>query len=153
MASASALRRTLGCLLGALLAAVLWSGAASAQIYDMSKLRRGAVLEVVYLGTPDCPYCQHWEARARGELLASPLAQSFRFHEVIGRTLREPITAAHYPEDLQWLAKLMGPSRGVPRFLLLGDRTLLASVYGTNAYETQFLPVLREAVARRNAGS
>ena len=152
MASASPWRAAT-VLLATALAGLLWCGAAAAQIYDMSKVRRGAALEVIYLGTPDCPYCRHWEARARGELLSSPMAKDFRFHEVIGRTLREPIVAEHYPDEIKWLATLMGPSRGVPRFLLLADRNLLASVYGTSAYESQFLPVLREAIARRNAGT
>lgn len=155
MASAEPLRQGVvrRWLAAALLCLLAIPAQAQAQVFDLTKVRRGATLEVIYLGTPDCPYCQHWESRAKGELLASPLAASFRFHEVIGRTLRQPIMEQHYPEELRWLSDKLGPSRGVPRFLLTADRMIIASVFGTNAYESQFLPALREAVARRNAGA
>jgi len=105
---------------------------------------------VVYLGANDCPYCQHWEARAKGELLASPEGRIVRYFEVKGETLRQPIVERHYPEQLKWLARRLGPLRGVPRFVLLVNGQVTWSVLGTNDYETVFLPALRQAVARRN---
>lgn len=107
-------------------------------------------IAVVYLGTNDCPYCQHWEARAKGELLASPEARIARYYEVKGETLRQPIVERHYPEELKWLARKLGPLRGVPRFILLVNGEVAWSVIGTNEYDRIFLPALRQAVARRN---
>ena len=107
-------------------------------------------IAVVYLGTNDCPYCQHWEARAKGELLASPVGKAVRYYEVKGETLRQPIVERHYPDELKWLARQIGPSRGVPRFLLVVNGEVAWSVFGTNDYERIFLPALRQAVARRN---
>lgn len=110
-------------------------------------------ISVVYLGAYDCFYCQHWEARAKLELLASPEGRTVRYFEVKGETLKKPITEKDYPAELQWLARKLGASRGVPRFLLLIDGKIARSVYGTNDYETVFLPALRRAVAERRAGT
>lgn len=110
-------------------------------------------IAVVYLGALDCFYCQHWEARARGELLASAEGRSVRYFEIRGETLNKPIVEKDYPAELKWLARRLGPSRGVPRFLLLVDGQVRRSVYGTSDFETVFLPALRQAVAERDAGT
>jgi hypothetical protein len=111
-------------------------------------------IAVVYLGTNDCPFCQHWEARAKGELLAelrtTPAGKAVRYYEVRGETLRQPIVERHYPDELKWLARKLGPSRGVPRFILVVNGEIAWSVFGTNDYARIFLPALRQAVARRN---
>lgn len=111
-------------------------------------------IAVVYLGTNDCPFCQHWEARAKGELLdelrTTPAVKAVRYYEVRGETLRLPIVERHYPDELKWLARKLGPSRGVPRFLLVVNGEIAWSVFGTNDYARIFLPALRQAMARRN---
>lgn len=107
-------------------------------------------IAVVYLGANDCPYCHHWEARAKGELLASAEGKAVRYYEVKGETLRQPIVERHYPGELKWLARRLGPSRGVPRFILVVNGEVTWSVYGTSEYEKVFLPALRQAVARKN---
>jgi len=128
-----------------LLALLLCSGIAAA----------ADAIAVVYLGANDCRYCQHWEARAKGELLkelrASPDGKAVRYYEVKGETLRQPIVERHYPDELKWLARKLGPSRGVPRFVLVVNGEVAGSVYGTNDYETFFLPALREAMERRGS--
>ncbi len=107
-----------------------------------------AEIIVLYLGTPDCPYCRQWEAQSRPALLGSPEARSFRYVEVIGETLRRPIEARHYPAEFRWVYEQIGPSRGVPRFLLAVDGRVTVSAFGTGGYSTQFLPRLKQAVAQ-----
>jgi len=104
-------------------------------------------VDVIYLGTNDCPYCRHWEAARKPELLASPEGKAASYREVRGETLRKPIEAAHYPADLKWVAEQIGPSRGVPRFVLAVDGKVVMNVMGTEAYQKTFLPALRRAVA------
>jgi hypothetical protein len=108
-------------------------------------------IAVVYLGTNDCPYCQHWEARAKGELNeelhATPEGRAVRYYEVKGETLRKPIDERHYPDELKWLGQKLGPMRGVPRFVLVVNGKVAWSVIGTNNYERVFLPALRQAIA------
>ena len=106
-------------------------------------------LQVFYLSTPDCPYCAHWESQSRAALLASPEGKAVRFVEIRGNTLREPIEARHYPPEHRWVFEQIGPSRGVPRFLLAVDGKIVVSALGTGGYTTKFLPALKEAVARR----
>lgn len=113
----------------------------------------GTDIEIVYLGTDDCPYCRYWEAARKPELLASPEGRAARYHEVRGRTLREPIRESHYPPELKWVYDQVGPSRGVPRFLLAVRGRVVLNVAGTEAYREVFLPALRAAAAERNAGT
>lgn len=110
-------------------------------------------IAVVYLGANDCRYCHHWEARAKVELLASSEGRAVRYCEIKGETLRQPIVERHFPQELKWVARKIGPSRGVPRFLLLVNGEIAWSVYGTSEYERVFLPALRQAVARSGAGT
>jgi len=126
----------------ALLALLAWAGVAAA-----------VDIAVVYLGTDDCPYCRHWESRAKGELMAelraSTAGKAVRYYEVRGETLRRPIEERHYPDELKWLARRLGPSRGVPRFILVVNGEVAWSVFGTSDYERVFLPALRNAIARQ----
>lgn len=123
-----------------------WLGFLALLLASATALAQGKV-EVIYLGANDCPYCRHWQAARKPELLASPEAKAFTYHEVHGETLRKPIEAKHYPAELKWVAEAIGPSRGVPRFLLVVDGKITQSVYGTEAYQHIFLPALRRAVA------
>lgn len=107
-----------------------------------------AEIVVLYLGAPDCPYCAHWESQAKPELLASPEARFVRYVEVRGETLRRPIEARHFPVEYRWVFEQVGPSRGVPRFILAVDGKVMLSAYGTGAYRRTFLPALRDAVAK-----
>lgn len=121
-----------------LLGLVLVLGAPAASAADLT---------LFYLATPDCPYCRQWEAQSRGPLLASPEGRAVRFVEVRGETLRAPIEARHYPPAHRWGFDLIGPSRGVPRFVLVSNGRIIANAYGLTAYEHTFLPVLRAAAA------
>jgi hypothetical protein len=112
-------------------------------------LAGGEKLEVFYLGAPDCPYCAHWESQSRAALLASPEGKAVRFVEIRGETLRRPIEARHYPAEFQWVFQQVGPSRGVPRFLLAIDGKVVLSAFGTGGYERDFVPALKQAVRRR----
>jgi hypothetical protein len=104
-------------------------------------------VEVVYLGANDCPFCRHWEASRKPELLASPEGKAAIYHEVHGDTLRRPIETRHYPNELKWLGEHLGPQRGVPRFVLVVDGKVTLNVIGTEAYQKAFLPALQRAVA------
>jgi hypothetical protein len=108
-----------------------------------------ARIDVFYLATPDCPYCRHWEATSRDAFLASREGRAVNYVEIRGETLRRPIDARHYPPEYMWVFEQIGPSRGVPRFLLAIDGKVVMSAFGTSNYRTQFLPALRAALAER----
>ncbi len=112
-------------------------------------LAGGERLEVFYLHAPDCPYCAHWESQSRAALLASPEGKAVHYAEIRGETLRRPIEARHYPREFQWVYEQIGPSRGVPRFVLAIDGKVVLTAFGTGGYAREFLPMLKQAVHRR----
>ena len=112
-------------------------------------MRPDSRLEVFYLGAPDCPYCIEWELKERDDLVVWTAAKGIGFAEILGETLRQPILERHYPARYRWVYAQIGPSRGVPRFLLAVDGRVVLSAYGTNRYTEVFFPALKEAAARR----
>ncbi len=112
-------------------------------------VRPDSRLEMFYLSAPDCPYCTHWESQARDELFSWSTGKALAFVEIRGETLRQPITERHYPPEYRWVYEQIGPSRGVPRFLLAVDGRVLLSAYGTNRYKEVFFPALKKVTARR----
>lgn len=123
------------------------------RVLNVPPIRKDAKLEMIYLSADDCRYCMHWELRAKGELLASAEGKSLRFVEVKGDTLAMPIQAQHYPPDHRWVFEQVGPSRGVPRFLLAIDGQVMLNAAGTGGYNDVFLPAVKQVVARRAAGN
>jgi hypothetical protein len=115
----------------------------------LESVRPDSRLEIFYLGTPDCPYCQQWESKARGDLLAWAAVKGVYYVEIRGETLRQPITDRHYPPQYRSVYEQIGPSRGVPRFLLTVDGKVRLSTFGTNRYEEIFLPILKQVATRR----
>ena len=103
-------------------------------------------LDFLYLATDDCPYCRRWEARTKDAFLASPEGRALNFVHVKGRTLREPITAEHYPPAYRWAFEQLGPSRGVPRFVLAMDGRVVLSAFGLNEFESSFRPAVKALV-------
>ena len=115
----------------------------------LESVRPDSKLEVFYLAAPDCPYCIQWEKKARGDLMLWAGGMSIAYVEIRGETLRQPITERHYPAQYQWVYQQVGPSRGVPRFLLTIDGKVKLSTFGVNRYEEVFFPILKEVAARR----
>jgi hypothetical protein len=109
-------------------------------------------VEMLYLGTHDCPYCRRWEAQSRPPLLASAEGRAITYVEVRGETLRKPIVREHYPADYAWAFDHIGPSRGVPRWAVFVNGKLVLNALGLTAYERDVLPILKELTARSAAG-
>ena len=129
---------------------VLSSAAALAALPALSRAQSRVPqypkLDLLYLGTDDCPYCRRWESRTKDAFLASPEGRAVNFVHVKGRTLREPIVEQHYPPEFRWVFEKIGPSRGVPRFLLVMDGKLVMSAFGLNEWEDRFRPALKDLV-------
>ena len=144
-------RAVLGLLLAAMLPALDCAAQQSAPVSAgiLESVRSDSRLEVFYLGTPDCPYCQQWEAKARSDLIAWAAARGIYYVEIRGETLRQPISDRHYPPQHQAVYQQVGPSRGVPRFLLAIDGKVRLNTLGTGRYDEIFLPILRQVAERR----
>src|SRR6185369_7860407 len=73
-----------------------------------------------------------------------------RFASVVrGETLRAPIVERHYPPEYLSVYQQIGPSRGVPRFLLTIDGKVRLSAFGIYRYDEIFLPILKQVAERR----
>ena len=144
-------REVLGLLVGGMLPALDCGAQQPAPISAgiLDSVRPDSRLEIFYLGTPDCPYCQQWESKSRAQLLAWAGARNISYVEIIGETLRHPISDRHYPTGYSWVYQQVGPSRGVPRFLLAIDGKVRLNTAGTNRYDEIFLPILRQVAERR----
>ena len=119
----------------------------SAGILD--SVRPNSRVEVFYLGAPDCPYCQQWEKKARADLQTWAAAKGVYYVEIRGETLRAPIVERHYPPEYLGVYQQIGPSRGVPRFLLAIDGKVRLSAMGVYRYDEVFLPILKQVAERR----
>lgn len=144
-------RRVLGLLLAGMVPALEASAQQSSPISAgiLESVRPDSRLEIFYLGAPDCPYCKQWEAKSRRELVAWAAAKGVYYVEVTGETLRQPISERHYPPQHQNVYQQVGPSRGVPRFLLAVDGQVRLNTLGTNRYDEIFLPILKQVAERR----
>ena len=122
------------------------AGGALAQGAAAPRVPQYQRLDFLYLATDDCPYCRRWEARTKDAFLSSPEGRELNFVHVKGRTLREPITAEHYPPAYRWAFEQIGPSRGVPRFVLAMDGKVVLSAFGLNEFESSFAPAVKALV-------
>jgi hypothetical protein len=114
--------------------------------FNLPPVSKTSRLDVVYLGSEDCTFCQQWEFGSRVKLLESREARAFNFHEIKNSTLSKPFTPADYPAGLEWVHAQVGATRGVPRFLLAIDGRVVLNSYGTGGYQRNFLPALNEVV-------
>ena len=144
-------RAVLGLLVAGMLPALDCAAQQSAPVSAgiLESVRPDSKLEVFYLGTPDCPYCRQWESNSKAELRAWAGARNISYVEIRGETLRQPISDRHYPPEHHNVFHQVGPSRGVPRFLLAIDGKVRLNTLGTNRYDEIFLPILRQVAERR----
>lgn len=107
-----------------------------------------ARIDMFYISSGDCVWCSGWEREKLTELTAFLKANGINLIVVKNDFFRSPIMANDYPQEHRWAFDQIGPTRGVPRFVLAIDRQVVLGTFGTGYYN-QFEPILREIVARR----
>ncbi|MES2949590.1 MAG: hypothetical protein V4858_13695 [Pseudomonadota bacterium] len=117
-------------------------------------VRRNSVIDLVYMGGPDCPPCRNWKTFDLPKLRDSKGFQHIRFTEV-KKWIREPIPdATDLPEHLRpmrdELVRVINRTKGSPFFALLVDGNGVKGGFGTASYES-LLPIMGELVARKIA--
>jgi hypothetical protein len=127
--------------------ACLWATAVSAQ-----PVRRDSVIDLVYLGGPDCPYCRAWEAKELPKLRAMEEFKHIRFTHVL-KKIPEPVPPpAVLPEHLKpmydQMIRMTKNRGGSPQFVLLVDGVAVRGGFSTHAYR-ELLPVMTEIVANK----
>lgn len=127
--------------------ACLWAAAASAQ-----PVRRDSIIDLVYLGGPDCPYCRAWEAKELPRLRAMEEFKHIRFTHVL-KKIPEPVPPPlTLPEHLKpmydQMIRVTKKRGGSPQFVLLVDGVAVRGGFSTHAYH-DLLPVMKEMVANK----
>jgi hypothetical protein len=137
----------------AILSSVVFGLAACRTTAEQPGLPRDTVthpdrpLTLLYVRSSACPYCREWELFAEPEWLRSP-ARSRVSYRVLDFLHFSDITAdSGWPEDLRWVRDELRLTRGTPRYILIRDRTILGSHFGTNRWQSDVLPAIRQALA------
>jgi hypothetical protein len=117
-------------------------------------VKADSVIDLVYLGGPDCPYCRAWEANELPRLREMPDYRHIRFTHVL-KVIASPVPEqSRLPAHLQpmygELVRQTGGRSGSPQFVLLVDGNAVDGGFGTQAYH-RLLPLVSELVARKRA--
>lgn len=141
------------------------SAASLERMLSKGQVSRDSVVQLLYVGAPDCPACSGWEAEyfGRKQMMAERLPEFDRI--VFTKAKLASYRGGHglalvLPESLQALAR-PGPRgqspilrcRGTPYFALLVDQRLVIQVHGTSAFEKTLVPLVRQAVELKERAS
>lgn len=121
-------------------------------VVSQARVRPDSVIDLVYLGGPDCPYCRAWEARDLPELRKMEEYKYIRFTHVQKR-IRQPVPEAeklpaHLKPMYEQMIRQTGGRGGSPQFVLLLDGVAVQGGFGTQAYYA-LLPTLTELVTAK----
>lgn len=130
------------------LLAFLLAAPAVAQV----KVRSASVIDLVYLGGPDCPYCRAWEAKELPRLRAMEEFKHIRFTHVLKR-IPQPVPGpaelpAHLKPHYDQLVRQTRGRGGSPQFVLLVDGIAVHGGFGTASYH-ELMPTLTEVVTKK----
>jgi hypothetical protein len=131
--------------------AVIFCFFAYAEIMQV-RVKQDSVIDLVYLGGPDCPYCRAWEANELPRLRELPDYRHIRFTHV-PKVIRSPVPdktrlPAHLAPMYDEMIRQTRGRSGSPQFLLLVDGRAVDGGFGTQAYH-RLLPTMSELVARK----
>lgn len=125
--------------------ACLLATAAAAQ----GRVRPDSIIDLVYLGGPDCPYCRAWEAKELPRLREMEEFKHIRFTHVL-KKIPQPVPQpaglpAHLMPMYDQMVSKTGGRGGSPQFVLLLDGVAVRGGFGTQAYYA-LLPAMTELV-------
>jgi hypothetical protein len=131
-----------------LVLACLWTAEVAAQ----ARVKPDSIIDLVYLGGPDCPYCRAWEAKELPKLRAMEEFKHIRFTHVL-KKIPEPVPPpaelpAHLKPMYGEMIRLTKNRGGSPQFVLLLDGVVVRGGFGTSSYHA-LLPVMTELVASK----
>ena len=114
-----------------------------------AEVRPDSIIDLVYLGGPDCSYCRAWEAKELPKLRNREEYKHIRFTHVL-KTIRQPVPPpaqlpAHLEPMYDQMVRMTGGRVGSPQFVLLLDGVAVRGGFGTQAYH-ELLPAMTELV-------
>jgi hypothetical protein len=117
-----------------------------------ARVRPDSIIDLVYLGGPDCPYCRAWEAKELPKLRQMEEYKHIRFTHVLKKIPQPVPQPAELPAHLkpmydQMVRQTKGRG-GSPQFVLLLDGVAVQGGFGTQAYYA-LLPAMTELVTQK----
>jgi len=117
-----------------------------------ARVRPDSIIDLVYLGGPDCPYCRAWEAKELPRLRKMGEYEHIRFTHVLKKIPQPVPQPAQLPAHLkpmydQMVRQTRGRG-GSPQFVLLLDGVAVQGGFGTQAYH-DLLPAMTELVTKK----
>lgn len=104
-------------------------------------------VSVLYIRSDSCPYCRRWEAVAEQRWLASDTRPKVVYRVLDFPHFRDISGDDGWPADLRWVREQEGLKRGTPRYIVIRDREVLISEYGTASWLNDVLPLIRREVS------
>ena len=124
----------------------------AAQAATAANARPDSVIDLVYLGGPDCPYCRKWEANELPKLRQMEEFKHIRFTHIPKRIREAVPQPSALPEHLRpyynEMIRVTGGRRGSPQFVLLLDGAAMGGGFGLGAYH-HLMPTLTGLVTQK----
>ncbi len=102
---------------------------------------------LIYVTSGACYYCRQWENFVEPEWVRSPERSRLSYRVVDFPHFGNITSDSRWPEDLRWVRDELRLTRGTPRFILVKDRKILASYFGTRSWQSEMVPTIRLALA------
>lgn len=93
-----------------------------------------AIIEMIYVGGRDCPYCTMWRNKYEAAWRASPEFRCVTWIEIDPPHLREAYQERYWQGPLQETLEQIPRKTGTPRFLLLKDGKVVANQLGVDKW-------------------
>jgi hypothetical protein len=96
--------------------------------------RAAGGLQVIYIGSQDCPPCRRWSVTYKDRWLASPEYRQVTWYEVDPAHLTEAYRERHWPEALRPVLAQVPHRSGAPRFLIVSDGRIVSNEIGVSKW-------------------
>lgn len=98
---------------------------------------------LLYVGADDCAPCRAWRSSRDAASIGSGAFTGLTYREVRSAHLAEILSDDNWSEDLRPYRDRLKRSDGVPLWLVIAERQVLAQGFGDTAWRTRIMPLLR----------
>lgn len=104
---------------------------------------RATDLMLIYVGAEDCAPCRAWQNGDGAAFRKSAEFARISFREVKSPHLHDLLRDEHWPEEIRAYRSSLTRSDGVPLWLIVSEKSVVAQRFGAAAWREDVLPSLR----------
>jgi hypothetical protein len=114
----------------------------------LSSVEAASVIQVIYVGGWDCPWCTVWKRDSKAAWLASPESKRVTYTEIDSPKLREAYQERFWPGELKNVLDQLPRKSGTPRFIVVRDGKVISNQFGSSpgSWQTAYAD-LKKALA------